>query len=114
MCEPNRVNLVTDVIIAGPIRHLQYTSFGLTVEPESHVHLGVKLVNLEEGQKCTIRVALKYGRFPAWTSTTYDEVEFINDGNGNYHHTGWIECTQVDHLLQHLAYYPNIFDARQG
>ena len=35
-CE-HRVNPITDVITAEPVRYLQYTSFGLTVEPKSQL-----------------------------------------------------------------------------
>ena len=81
--------------------------------PSVKINLGVKLVNVVAGQQCKVEIKSQYGRFPAWTSTTYDKVDFVNNGDGDYHHTGWIECIQVDHLLQNLAYYPNIFDARQ-
>ena len=71
----------------------------------------MKLINVE-GSKCKLDIATQYGRFPVWTSTTYEDVDFVND-EGNYRHTGWIDCTQVNHLLQHLDYYPNVFDARK-
>jgi len=100
-----------DFITAGPIRHLQYISLGLTVEPESQLNLGVKVVNVERS-KCKLAIKTQYGRFPSWTRTTYEDIEFVND-TGNYRHTGWIMCKQVNYLLQELNYFPNIFDARK-
>ena len=71
----------------------------------------MKLVNVE-GSKCKFGIATQYGRFPLWTSTKYEDVEFVND-DGNYRHTGQIVCTQMNYLLQHLDYHPNVFDARK-
>ena len=85
----------------------------MNIHPSDKVNLGLELVNVE-GKKCKIGFEMQFGRFPMWTSTTYDEIEFVNDSNGHYHHSGWIECTQLNHLIQHTEYYPNIFDARQG
>ena len=94
---------LTDLIVSNPTRHVKFISHGLTVEPESSIKLGVELIDVS-GAMCTVVISTKYGRLPAWTSTSYDNVEFIFDGV--YRHTGQIDCQSVDKLLREIDYRP--------